>query len=204
MSSPPPVIDPTGNKIDNTSQLHDPQQKDTSSISLPSNIVPFTPKFDNEVLNLHLRPDPYPFENIQLFERIINFSSIATYPFGVSITYDDHYGLPFIKEVNIHSPWYINLSAKFCSNIWLIAVESSEPITATGAYEALRHHIKKKKAQNVTVLLCKWEPTARTRLNQLRATFDQVRSNERVANKIMPSGKYAIYCPTKPSAPSYF
>ena len=32
----------------------------------------------------------------------------------------------------------------------------------------------------------------------------QVRSNEKVANKLLPPGKYAIYCPTKPDTPAHF
>lgn len=56
----------------------------------------------------------------------------------------------------------------------------------------------------MNVVLCKWEPTPRTRLHQLRATFDQVRSNEKVVKSLVPSGKFAIYCPTKPVTPPHF
>ena len=170
--------------------------KSISSISLPSHVLHFTPRFDNEILNFHLRPDPSSFASNQLFEHVINFNSITTHPYGVSITYGDHFGLPFVKEISMNSPWYFN--------IWIIGISSSEPITASAAYDALKYHVQDKKEHILNVVLCKWEPTPRTRLHQLRATFDQVRSNEKVVKSLVPSGKFAIYCPTKPVTPPHF
>ena len=116
-----------------------------SSISLPSHLVPFTPRFDNEILNFHLRPGPSPFASNQIFEHVVNFNSITTHPFGVFITYDDHFGLPFVKEISVNSPWYVNLPAKFRRNIWILGISSSELITASSAYDALKCHVQDKK-----------------------------------------------------------
>ena len=175
-TTPSPVIEKVDSIADKNIKLTYPSNdpKSTSSISIPYHCVPFTPRFDNEVLNLHLRPDPNPFSSNQLYEHNVDFSSISTHPFGVFISYDDHFGLPFVKEIPTHSPWYVNLPAKFRRNIWILCISSSEPITAMSAYDALHHHVKVKKEILLPILLCKWEPTPRTRLHKLRATFDQV------------------------------
>ena len=205
-TTPPPVIEKVEVKKDTESILQIPSDdlKSTSSISLPLHCVPFTPRFDNETFNLHLRPDPHPFASNQMYEHTVDLPSASTHPFGILITCDDHFGLPFVKEIPIHSPWYVNLPAKFRRNIWVIGISLSEPITATSAYDTLQYHAKAKNELILPVVLCKWEPTPRTRLHQLRATFDQVHSNKKVATKLLPSGKYAIYCPTKPDTPSHF
>ena len=181
-SSPSPAISSISNKIDDVKH----------------------PDFSNEVLNFHLRPDPSPFLHNTIYEHTVNFASASIFPFGAHITYDEHFGLPFVKEFPSYSPWYVNLPAKFRRNIWILAIESTEPITASSAYDALLFHIKEKKNRVLHVILCKWEPTTRTRLEQIRATFDQFRSNEKLPGLKYPEGKYAIYSPIKPDTPCHF
>lgn len=76
-----------------------------------------SPKFDTNLVNLHTQKDPDPFEHNKLHTYQIDLFTHRHYPFGIFISYDTHYGLPFVKEIPSTCPWYKNLPAKFRRNI---------------------------------------------------------------------------------------
>lgn len=164
------------------------------------------PSIDETLLNLHLRQDPDPFKNNKIFDHSVDISKGIHFPFGIFIQFDEHFGIPFVKEIPSSSPWYTNLPAKFRRNIWILSIESTEPITATAAYDAIQHEIKNKNYK-LSVSLCKWEPTTLTQLRNLRCVFDQVQSTKlsrhNKKEKIDPSVSYAVYSPIKPDTPQH-
>ena len=165
------------------------------------------PSLDDTLINLHLRPDPDPFDKNKTIEHKVDISKTNKFPFGIFIQFDEHFGVPFIKEVPSNSPWYTNLPAKFRRNIWLLSVGTTEPITASAAYDAIQFEISKKN-NAINVLLCKWEPTTLTQLKHLRTVFDQMQSTKLSRythgdNKVTPSANYAIFSPEKPANPQH-
>ena len=173
--------------------------------------VPDTPYFDEKILNMHTIPPPDPFQNNDLYEHRVNLSLAPYFPFGIAITDDDYFGLPFIKSIHESSPWYIQLHAKFRRNIWILSINTIEPITPTAAYETITHFTKENKTIQVTI--SKWEPTTRTKLECFRSQFDQIRStplhklhpNDTIEKieEVDPQVNYAVYAPVKPPNPNH-
>ena len=58
------------------------------------------------------------FKTNAMFEYAVDLSTATIHPFGIVISFDDHFGLPFVKEIQVPSPWYVNLPAKFRRNVW--------------------------------------------------------------------------------------
>ena len=138
------------------------------------NAVPDTPYFDESILNLHMKPPTNPFDNNDLFEYEVNLATNTNYPYGIIISFDEYYGLPFIKQIEETSPWYHLLPPKFRRNIWILSINTSEPITPTVAYDTISHYLKIH--TKIKIIISKWEPTTKTKLDCYRSQFDQVRS----------------------------
>ena len=144
-------------------------------------------------------PQPTAFKVQDLFYHIVDFSSSPPPNFELEILYDDAYGLPMIKEVHPSTAFYSHHPARLRRNIWLVAVQDTEPISATEAYKTLRFHILEQKETAIIFILCKRTNPNRTNLQILRATFDQFRQYP--ASKHIPSASYAITHPCKPMTP---
>ena len=187
----------------------------TIKLPLPNPPPQILPKIDEHLLNLHIRKDPDPFQNNKLHTYQVDLSTHRTYPFGLFISYDQHYGLPFVKEIPSTSPWYQNLPAKFRRNIWLLAINNIEPITPSAAYDSIEYNIKKKSFV-LAIILSKWEYTTRTAIETIRTQFDQLQhntlaphfskpsDNTKFQPTITPSASFAIVSATKPTAPAHF
>ena len=165
----------------------------TPGAKILRNTVSNTPYFDNKILNMYIIPPSDPFQSNNIHGYTVNLSLAPYFPYGVIITFDDYFGLPFIKSIDESSPWYILLPAKFRTNIWILLINTVEPITPTSAYEAITDFIKENKT--IQVKISKWEPTTRTKLDYFCSQFDQIRSTP--LHKV-PQANYAVYAPAKP------
>ena len=147
-----------------------PEEELSPGARLLRNTTPELPFFDPSSLHFHTRPEPNPFKHKNIIEHTVDISICTHHQYGIQITYDEHFGLPFVKKIENTSPWYLNLPGNFRRNVWILAINSSEPITPTSAYEAIAFHSKK--STTLFISLSKWEPTTRTKLQSYRTQFD--------------------------------
>ena len=122
-----------------------------SSITLPlaSLPSPLVPKINNTVVNFHNLPETDPFKDLKQHTYQVDFSCHKIYPFGIFISYNDS-----------TSPWYINLPPKLRRNVFILGIESIEPITPSTAYDSIEYNVKNNKFL-LSIILCKWQPTTR-------------------------------------------
>ena len=139
----------------------------TPGAKILRNVAPDTPYFYDSILNFHMKPSSDPFENNGLLEYEVNLAHSTHYPYGIIISYDEYFGLTFVKYIEDTNPWYHLLPPKFRRNIWILSINSTESITA------ISHYIKENKT--IKVVISKWEPTTSTKLDCYRSQFDQVR-----------------------------
>lgn len=164
---------------------------------------------DTNVINLHTVEHTNPFTNNKLHHLEIDMTCCSSYPFRVKVTFDEFFRLPFIKQIQVHSPWYINLPGNFRRNVWILSINAIEPITPTAVYESIAFYLQ----TNITikVTLSKWEPVTRTKLDSYRSQFDQIRPTplhsvppaKSAQKPISPQGNFAIFAPQKPTAPAH-
>lgn len=109
-----------------------------------------------------------------------------------------------ILDYLLSKQYTIAAHGKWISLATLESINTSEPITPTATYEAIEFHIKNN--TTIKVILSKWEPTTRTKLDTYRSQFDQVRStrlhtvppassnNKENIPLIDPQGNFANFC----------
>ena len=126
---------------------------------------------DLHKLEQYILNPPGPFRIQDLLIHIADFSYENPPHYGLDISFDSSYGLPFIKNVSPTSSFYQHLPASYHRNIWITAVEDDEPISPQAAYNAIDRHVTLNHPV-LSIMICKRTTSTRSELVSLRAQFD--------------------------------
>ena len=151
-------------------------------------------------------PKNSPFQFSDLFIHLVDMTNENKPLYGLQIKYDDNFGLPLIDIVSPESSFFNHLPVSYRRNIWIASIEDDEPITPSGAYEAIDQHVSSGNPI-VTFIICKRTISTRSQIQTLRSQFDQYqRIHKRPSctsnpTTHIPSAAYAISLPEKPDTP---
>ena len=160
---------------------HDINEKDIKS----------NKNYSDYVNSLFYKSSPTAFSLTDMFIHIVDFSSTPPPKYDLDIHFDEDFGIPYLKQIDPQSSFYQHLPPMYRRNIWIVAIQDTEPITPTAAYETIAHHIKQNEPV-ISIIIAKRKPPNRTNLLTYRATFDQIQQYpKKIAN-------YAITNPTRP------
>ena len=156
---------------------------------------------------------PSPFHPYELFTYEVNVPQTGS--FGLILQDDEHFGLPVIISMENYSPFLKGCKKSLLRQAWIINIHQGEPITVARALEYM-NYLRKNNILTFKVTLSKRVTTQKSNYEELRSRFDTidpivskatspVNTNDQHSDTILhisPAAKYAVYSPTKPTAPN--
>jgi hypothetical protein len=116
-----------------------------------------------------------PFSNSEIFTYEIDLPLHAT-DIGMEIYDDEYFNIPVLKKCIPDTPAYLEIPASNRRNMFIVSINNEEPITSGFALELLSpRRLRSQDGIKIKVQLVKRISSARSKLQELRSTFDQVR-----------------------------
>ena len=95
--------------------------------------------------------------------------------FGFSFLDDEEFTIPYITDTIPNFPAGHQLPSQAKQNVWIVAINGEEPITAQGVLDELNFHQTPRGKSKIKISLCRRKRYQRTDLEEIRSRFDQVR-----------------------------
>ena len=77
---------------------------------------------------------------------------------NVALRDDQSFNTPMLNKLTQRHPWRKFLPTDYLSNVWILAIDDEEPITASGAIDTL-NFIRKNNRQSCVIQFHKRTPT---------------------------------------------
>ena len=132
---------------------------------------------DSDVLNL------IPFEH-DITSTPFSDETIITYDIdlppsgnkiGFNLLDDEDCTIPYITYTIPNAPAGHQLPSQAKINVWIVAINVEEPITAQGVLDELNRHQNPRGKSKIKISLCRRKRYQRTDLEEILSRFDQVR-----------------------------
>ena len=94
---------------------------------------------------------------------------------GFNLLDYEEFTIPYITDTIPTSPAGHQLPTQKKLNVWIIAINSEEPITYQGTLDELNHHKTPRGKSKFSVSLCRRNINQITDLEEIRSIFDQNR-----------------------------
>ena len=124
-------------------------------------------------IKLDLLPTPFATHPIHTYE--ITIPHHATHA-GLEILDDEYFNIPYLSKTVRDTPAFETIPAIHRRNMFIVSVNQQEPITAARAIELIKP--PRLRSQNTIVIklqITKRISSAKSKLQELRSTFDQIR-----------------------------
>ena len=133
---------------------------------------------DTPTLNLHdlqLNLQQTPFNSSEIFTYNLTLPIHAT-TIGFEIYDDTYFNIPYIHKIIPDTPAYEQIPSIHRRNMFIISINDEEPITSTFAIDLLQpRRLRSHASLTFKIQITKRQSSNRTRQQELRSTFDQVR-----------------------------
>ena len=93
--------------------------------------------------------------------------------FGFNLMYDEYFTIPYITDTIPNSTAVNQPPTQAKRNVWIIAINGEEPITAQGALDELNCHQTTRGKSKVNVSICRGKSYQRKNLEDNCSRFDQ-------------------------------
>ena len=94
---------------------------------------------------------------------------------GFNLLDDEDFTISYITDTIPNSPVVHQLPSQAKLNVWIVAINGEEPITAQGEFDELNRHQTPRGKSNINISLCRRKSHQRKYLEEIRSRFDQVR-----------------------------
>ena len=123
---------------------------------------------DATVLEMDTRSSPY--DPNDGFTATLLLPSLAI-PMHVSLRDDKIFNLPILTKLAARWPWRKHLPREYLSNVWLLATNDEETITASGAIDTL-NFVRQHNRTTWVIQFHKRTTYSETLVNEHRSIFD--------------------------------
>lgn len=93
-------------------------------------------------------------------------------PLNISLKDDKIFNMPILCKLRNRHPWRNHLPTEYLNNVWILAIDNEEPITASGAIDTL-NFLRKNHRTTCIIQFHKRQTYSGTLLNDCRSLFDQ-------------------------------
>ena len=90
---------------------------------------------------------------------------------GFNLLDDEYFTIPYITDTIPNSPAGNQLPSQAKQNVWIVAINGEEPITAQGVLDELNRHQTSRGISKIKISLCRRKSYQRTDLEEIRSRF---------------------------------
>ena len=94
---------------------------------------------------------------------------------GFNLLDDEYFTIPYITDTIPNFPAGHQLPSQAKRNVWIVAINGEEPITAQGVVDELNRHQTPRGKSKIKISLCRRKSYQRADLEEICSIFDQVR-----------------------------
>ena len=94
---------------------------------------------------------------------------------GFNLLDDEYFTIPYITDTISNSQARHQLQSQAKINVWIVAINVEEPITAQDVLDELNRHQNPRGKSKIKISLCRRKRYQRTDIEEILSRFDQVR-----------------------------